>query len=577
MKPIADTLGQFRQTIKRLFGRQTAHRKRGYQPAIERMEERELLAASFFAPAEPAGSVNVQLDPLANVTAGVQEIVTFGVPFTRGSVSQSQLSQVRVLKNGVEIPAFVEQLTPWRSIDDPAIDGQSVRVARIQIPYTFTSLNPETITVQWGGPARTLNRTTMQDPRLEWHTVTSGSFVAADNVQEPDVLPVLPAAYLAQGMLDARTDPTNSGVAETRDNPAVMDSMTFTGYTEYDSAEKNFFYTIINQNGTTPIDYKTQAEPWLYDRSSGMYELYFRSGFATALREAIRSTDFYVNHLDASGFFTLKPGDPKYSYNESLAYTYWLLGDNRMLAPISTVVNAFDGTATHWTPNLSFWTERNSGDKLLANEIAYEVTGNATFKTNVQTIVGDLIWHQNGAGGQLPSEPDRRRPVPLRRAARYHRGQQRRRAHRLVVDVGPDRRSDGPRLRRLAGQLPDPRLHRPHGQLREGRVQDRRQRPVRRHHALSRLPDAGGRDQRQPLRHRRAARDGRGRGRGLGDLLRRAARHAGRLAPPAGQRPLRDLRRRRQLLDQQQRRLHRRSRRAATPGSTRTAPASRGR
>src|SRR5262249_5729514 len=238
---------------------------------------------------------------------------------------------------------------------------------------------------------------------LEWHTVTSGTFVAADNVEEPDVLPVLPRDYLAKGMLDARTQPTASGVPETRDDPAVMNSMTFSGYTKYDYAEKNFFYTIINQNPGITIDYKTQAEPWLYDRSSGMYELYLRSGFATALREAIRSTDFYVDHLDASGFFTLKPGDPKYAYNETLAYTYWLLGDNRMLAPISTVVNAYSGTATHWTPNLSFWTERNVGDKLLATQIAYEVQGNCTLKSNVQTIVGDLIWHQNGANGQLPA------------------------------------------------------------------------------------------------------------------------------------------------------------------------------
>src|SRR4051794_31986830 len=74
-----------------------------------------------------------------------------------------------------------------------------------------------------------------------------------------------------------------------------------------------------------------------------------------------------------------------------------------MLAPISTGGNAFHGTATHWTPDLSFWTERNSGDKLLATEVAYEVTGSATLKTNVQTIVGDFIYHQNGANGQLPS------------------------------------------------------------------------------------------------------------------------------------------------------------------------------
>src|SRR6476620_8049173 len=368
-------LGLFRHAAKRFFfenggapGRPVPKSRRRF--AIERLEERQVLAAAFFAPAEPSGSVNVQLVPLANVAAGTQEIVTFGVPFTRGSLNQSQLAQVRVLKNGVEIPAFVEQLTPWRSIDDPAIDGQSVRVARVQIPYTFTTLNPETITVQWGGPARTLNRTTLQDPRIEWHTVTSGTFVAADNVEEPDVLPVLPKEYLAKGMLDARTDPTTNGVSETRDDPATMDTMNFSGYTEYDYAEKNFFYTIINQNPGITVPYKTDPEPWLYDRSSGMYELYMRSGFATALREAIRATDFYVDHIDASGFFTLKPGDPKYSYNESLAYTYWLLGDNRMLAPISTVVNAHSGTASRWSPDLRFWTERNVGDKLLATEAA---------------------------------------------------------------------------------------------------------------------------------------------------------------------------------------------------------------
>src|SRR5262249_31617133 len=314
-----------------------------------------------------------------------------------GSVSQAQLSQVRVLKGGVEIPAFVEQLTPWRSIDDAGIDGQSVRVARIQIPYTFSTLNPESITVQWGGPARTQSRTTLQDPRIEWPTVTGGSFVAADNVEEPDVLPVLPAAYLAKGMLDARMQPDVAGVAETRDDPAAMNAMSFTGYTEFDYAQKNFFYTIINQNPGITVPYKTDPEPWLYDRSSGMYELYMRSGFATALREAIRSTDFYVDHLDSSGFFTLKPGDPKYAYNESLVYTYWLLGDNKMVAPISTVTHAFDSTQTHWTPNLSFFTERNSGDKLLANEMAYEVTGNTMFKSNVQTIVSDFVYLQNGA------------------------------------------------------------------------------------------------------------------------------------------------------------------------------------
>ncbi len=385
-----------------LARRQDLHKRRKQTLSLETLEHRHAMAAAFFAAPEPTGSVNVQLVPLGNVAAGAEEVVTFGVPFTRGSLTAAQLTNVRVLKNGVEIPAFVEQLTPWRSIDDAAIDGQSVRVARIQIPYTFASLATENITVQWGSAARTLNRTTLQDPRLEWHTVTSGTYVAGDNVEEPDVLPVLPKEHLAKGLLDARTNPTSNAVGPTRDDPAVMDAMSFSGYTEFDYAQKNFFYTIINQNPGITVNYKTDPEPWLYDRASGMYSLYLRSGFTTALREAVRASDFYIDHLNSSGF-TLKPGDTKYAYNESLAYTYWLMGDSKMLAPISTVVGVHAGTATRWNPNLSFWTERNVGYKLLANEVAYEVTGSTSFKNTVQTIVGDLIYHQNGANGQLPA------------------------------------------------------------------------------------------------------------------------------------------------------------------------------
>jgi hypothetical protein len=52
---------------------------------------------------------------------------------------------------------------------------------------------------------------------------------------------VLPAAYLSLGMLDSQTIHDSSGVAETRDNPAVMDAKNYPGYPEYDYAEKNVF------------------------------------------------------------------------------------------------------------------------------------------------------------------------------------------------------------------------------------------------------------------------------------------------------------------------------------------------
>jgi hypothetical protein len=147
-----------------------------------------------------------------------------------------------------------------------------------------------------------------------------------------------------------------------------------------------------------------------------MYVLYFRSGFIKAMREAVRAADFYTSHIDSNGFFTLKSGDAKYCYNESMAYTYWLTGDNSSSAKIGTVVNAYSGVTTRWSVDLGFWTERNSGYKLLANTIAYEVLGDTTYKTAMQTIVGDLTWLQDGAGGLIPS--------PRIDGGLYHTGKQ---------------------------------------------------------------------------------------------------------------------------------------------------------
>ena len=154
-------LGPFHQFVREMLARRKGRPTWAHARfALEAMESRQMLtAAAFYAPAQTSGTVNVNLEPLANVTVGTPERVTFGLPFTRGSVTQAQLANLRVLVGGVETPAWVEQLTPWRSIDDPAIDGKYVRVARIQIAYTFSSLASagENITVEWGGPARTLN------------------------------------------------------------------------------------------------------------------------------------------------------------------------------------------------------------------------------------------------------------------------------------------------------------------------------------------------------------------------------------------------------------------------------------
>lgn len=287
----------------------------------------------FFAPAVPQGQVEVRLHPTEGVATNVPTLVTFGMPFPRGSIAEAGLGTLRVLRSGVEIPAHVSQLTPWRHRSNATVDGQSVRVALVQINYTFAAAFPasEPITLQWGGAPRTLDVPNSVDPRSAWHQVTTGSFVAADNVFEPDVYAVLPRSWLVRGALkSSRSTPFDASNTEPRDNPTTNDAIAhWPEFQEAERAFKNNFYTAtLRDDPSVPMSvyppYKIDREPWLYDRSATMFVLYFRSGFFTALREAVQAGQFYADRQNAAGFFTLPgaDGDVKYAYNECLAYTY---------------------------------------------------------------------------------------------------------------------------------------------------------------------------------------------------------------------------------------------------------------
>jgi hypothetical protein len=367
----------------------------------------------FHAGAVPAGHLEVRLYPTEVVTAGTPTLVTFGIPFPRGSINADRLSTLRVTRNGVEIPAFVEPLTPWRHRTNAALDLASVRFARVQIRYTFAIAFPasETIAVTWGVAPRTQSLTSLTDPRSAWHVVASGSFVAADNVREPDVYAALPASWLALGAVSGvRSTPFSSAMTEARDDPAAMDAtLHWPAFEEAERAHKNNFFTLVNRDDPLVTaanypPYKTEREPWLYDRAATMYHLYLRSGYLLPLREAVQAAGFFGDHLDAQGFFTLAPGDSKYAYNESLAYTYWLTGDPVALSKIDLTASAHNGYPHVWTPTRNFWTERHAAFKLLAQTIAYEVNGGATRRDTVEQTLADFRAHQDGAGGAIPSQ-----------------------------------------------------------------------------------------------------------------------------------------------------------------------------
>jgi hypothetical protein len=379
----------------------------------------------FFAPAVPQGEVEVRLHPTEVVSVGVPVLVSFGMPFPRGSITAAGLASVRVLRDGVEIPAHVSEMTPWRHRSNAAIDAQSVRVALIQVSHSFGASFPasEPITVAWGGASRALDVPMALDVRAAWHQVAAGGFSAQDNVFEPDVYAVLPHDWLSRGLLTSmRATPFDPSNDDARDDPATIDAIAhWPGTQEAERAHKNNFFTVINQDpgsASAPNPYLTQAEPWLYDRAATMFRLYFRSGSFAALRQAVRNTQFYAGRQNANGFFAFGgvDADSKYAYNECLAYVLWTTGDPQMPARIARTPIAQSTFAHAWTPARGFWTERHAAFKLLANVVAYEVAGGASLRDAVDQILGDYRAHQDGANGGVPT--------PYVDGGLYHTGSQ---------------------------------------------------------------------------------------------------------------------------------------------------------
>jgi len=389
------------------------------------------LAGPAFFPTPPnSGEIRVRVHPTESIQAGAPRQVTFGVPFPRGALALADLNTIRVLRSGQEAPAYVDLLTPWRHVSHAGLDGKFVRVVRIQIslPLTVTFPMSEEIVVEWGKQARTLNVPNLQPTRLGWHRVTSGSFVTADTVFEPDVFVTLPAAHLAQaGIRPMPMLAFDSAIVEARTDPQIALNANNTGLRAYQEAAKNFFYTIINEDDrrvtvANQCDYKTQYEPWLYDRAAAMYNLYLQSGFLKPLREAVRHSDFFATHLyqpgsvpaEAVGLFQLKvpvasswqavENSLIYSVSENLADSYWLTGDDAYLEPIRWVAQAHltHQPSIRWAPSLRSWTERDAALALNAVTVAYEVFGDAVYRDRMLQILADLRWHQDGADGALP-------------------------------------------------------------------------------------------------------------------------------------------------------------------------------
>lgn len=393
-------------------------------------------AEPFFAPARPSGSLPIVLRPTEAVVPGKPVLVTFGVPFPRGSIADAGLIAVR--SGAAEVPVHVDVLAPWRSLNGTgAGTAPPIRVARVQLTHVFRAPQPETLTLVWGS-RRQKDVADLRPPRSGWHKVgaqagagVGDTFAPEDGVEEPDVYALLPREWLARSGLYPPMAPLPPAIGEAPRDPRQMKARKdWPGFSKYDQASVNFFYTAINWEGAAikpeaQNGYRRSAEPWLFDRAGTFFAAYLRSGFYTQLREAVRAADFYRRHLYRAGapgnedlpernvgMFDLKVTNKSiwaggngsmYSYAEPLVLTWFLTGDDSGLDALPGVCAALEqGEPTRWRPDLPGWTERHTALNLLGHVWAFEATGADGYRRKVLGMVQDFLWHQDGAGGAIP-------------------------------------------------------------------------------------------------------------------------------------------------------------------------------
>ena len=364
----------------------------------EPLEGRLLLSTGFEVAAELSGQTPVRLVPVESVAPGAVTRVAFGVPFPKGFVPAADLSRVRLLDaGGAERAAHVGLLSPWRDMAALA-DLPSARSVLVQADVAFPDADSdgdadplEGWSVQWGTTARTLAPPApLADVRSNWVRYDNAAapagtdYKAADNVFEPPAYALFTPDWYGRALLKTRLLPAGS-------DPA------FAGY---DAAYASFAATAVNDVDprvaeANLIRYTTTDEPWLFDRATAFFQLAFRTGDVTYLREGHRAAQFYANHVSPQGFFDLKGDDLKYVTGEAVATDYWLTGDGRLPDVHRRMNPVFDhGQNATYTPG-GFWTERHAAAKLMGYVTGYELLGDAALGQKARDTFTVYLNHQN--------------------------------------------------------------------------------------------------------------------------------------------------------------------------------------
>jgi hypothetical protein len=305
-------------------------------------------------PKPPSDSVEVTLLPQAE--AGAACVVSFGLPFGPGWLEDENAIHVTGA-DGVEIPAFTKPLAYWH------LDGRrgTARSVLIQFAMDFAEAAPRKVTITWGqAPSvRRTDLTPIADTQITRHEeapeARQGKADSFD-YRSPKVLALLPPEWLCASLLVWQQVP-----AETNATAPWYDSNLLSQFPD------SLLYISSNRRA---------FDAHLFDRTATYVKMYARFGEEEHLRAALKTGDFYIQHLGGDGFFEIKPQkDHKYTFTEGPALIYLLTGDERYRAAIDRAVAAWDTRTKLEYKADGFWTERHHAFGLMAYLHAYEITG----------------------------------------------------------------------------------------------------------------------------------------------------------------------------------------------------------
>ena len=364
-----------------------------------------LVNEGLFGVSGQSGSVHVTLHPGPAAAVGTTTIVSFGVPFPRMALRDED--DLRAFdSDGDELPIHVRETLRWR-VFPGASTRDSIRAAVVSVQIHFADRTPHPIQLVLGShPGVTIGAPA--DPLASWVAVTDGEYPSG-TVREPRVYATFPPSWLSRCVLRSRTAAAGA-------DPAF-------GW--FDDFVIGAAHTAVNDvpaQVTERVNYTTDPEPWLFDRTATLFGVFARTGDVQWLRHAHRSAQFYRAHVNAAGYFDMKNGDLKYSYGRSLLMDYIFTGDPADIDAIERIAEA----GAEWDPtydlDTGFWTERHQTYALMAALSAWEATGEAEYADRAREIIdvsfelaADPVgsWHTDGcmlhgmtahegAGGDVP-------------------------------------------------------------------------------------------------------------------------------------------------------------------------------